>query len=196
MVIKPASSQKKEFDRFAPHPLQSWAWGEFRKKMGQKVERFLIAKNQKIIGSFQVFFYRLPYLPYTIGYFPKGLAPTKEIIKTLKKIGKKHQAILIKIEPNITKDEFPGFPGHAKKLRLIPGRPIFTRHTLVINLTKSENELMANFHPKTRYNIRLAQRKGVKIIEDNSPQAFEKYWQLTEETTQRQRFYAHNTFFL
>ena len=193
MVIRPASSsQKKEFDRLAPHPLQSWAWGDFRKKMGQKVERFLVIKNQKIIGSFQVFFYRLPHLPYTIGYFPKGLAPTKEIVKTLKKIGKKHQAILIKMEPNITKEEFPHFPQQAKKLKLISGRPIFTRHTLVIDLTKSESELMANFHPKTRYNIRLAQRKGVKIIEDNSPQAFEKYWQLTEETTQRQRFYAHN----
>jgi len=51
---------------------------------------------------------------------------------------------------------------------------------------------MNSFHPKTRYNIRLAQRKGVKIIEDSSEKAFEQYWQLMKETTKRQKFFAHN----
>jgi len=177
MLIKPVStSQKKDFDHLATHPLQSWDWGEFRKKMGQKVERF---------GSFQVFFHQVPHLPYTIGYFPKGPMPTKEIIDTLKKIGKKHQAIFIKLEPNIKKSQI-------SNLNLIPGKPLFTRHTMIIDLTETEEKLMANFHPKTRYNIRLAQRKGVKVVEDNSEKTFKKYWQLMKETTKRQRFFAHN----
>jgi lipid II:glycine glycyltransferase (peptidoglycan interpeptide bridge formation enzyme) len=46
-------------------------------------------------------------------------------------------------------------------------------------------------HPKTRYNIKVAQRHGVEVKEDNSDKAFERYWELTGETTRRQGFYAH-----
>ena len=46
-------------------------------------------------------------------------------------------------------------------------------------------------HPKTRYNIKVAQKHHVKVIEDNSEKAFKKYIELTEETTKRQGFYAH-----
>ena len=86
MLIKPvSSSQKKDFDRLATHPLQSWAWGEFRQKMGQKVARFGIFENQEMIGSFQLFFHQVPHLPFSVGYFPKGPMPTPLMIKTLKK---------------------------------------------------------------------------------------------------------------
>ena len=106
MLVKSIStSQKKDFDRFATHPLQSWDWGEFRKKMGQKIERFGIFENQKIIGSFQVFFHRIPHLPYTIGYFPKGPMPTSKIMDALKKTGQKNKAIFIKLEPNVEKSK-------------------------------------------------------------------------------------------
>ncbi|HJZ12319.1 MAG TPA: peptidoglycan bridge formation glycyltransferase FemA/FemB family protein, partial [Acidobacteriota bacterium] len=45
---------------------------------------------------------------------------------------------------------------------------------------------------KTRYNIGLAQRRGVRVSEDNSQQAFETYLRLTFETAKRQGFYAHD----
>jgi len=45
---------------------------------------------------------------------------------------------------------------------------------------------------KTRYNIKVAQKHGVQVIEDNSQSAFETYLKLTWETTERQGFYAHN----
>ena len=45
--------------------------------------------------------------------------------------------------------------------------------------------------PKTRYNIRLAEKKGVVIEEDNSDEAFEEFQKLTQETTSRQHFFAH-----
>lgn len=51
---------------------------------------------------------------------------------------------------------------------------------------------MKSFLPKTRYNIRLAQRQGVQVKEENSDKAFEKYLKLTKETSQRQKFYAHS----
>jgi lipid II:glycine glycyltransferase (peptidoglycan interpeptide bridge formation enzyme) len=77
-------------------------------------------------------------------------------------------------------------------LGLISGKPLFTKYTSIIDLTKTEDELMKGFHPKTRYNIRLAEKHGVTVREDNSPEAFEQYLKLLLETTHRQGFYAHN----
>ena len=50
---------------------------------------------------------------------------------------------------------------------------------------------MKSFSSKTRYNIRLAGKKGVTVKEDNSDKAFERYLELTSETVSRQGFYAH-----
>ena len=47
-------------------------------------------------------------------------------------------------------------------------------------------------HPKTRYNIRLAQKHGVKVEEHTDDQAFEIYLKLYFETTKRQNYHGHN----
>jgi lipid II:glycine glycyltransferase (peptidoglycan interpeptide bridge formation enzyme) len=77
------------------------------------------------------------------------------------------------------------------ELGLKPGKALFTPFTFQLDLTKPENELLAGMKPKTRYNIRLAQKKGVIVEENNSDEAFEAFQKLTEETTLRQHFYAH-----
>ena len=51
---------------------------------------------------------------------------------------------------------------------------------------------MKSFSSKTRYNIRLAQKHGVKVEINNSDKAFEKYLELTDETNKRQGFYSHS----
>jgi len=64
--------------------------------------------------------------------------------------------------------------------------------TLMLDLRVSEVELLNNFHPKTRYNIKLAEKKGVSIREGNSLADFEKFWQLMTETGRRDAFKIHN----
>jgi len=63
----------------------------------------------------------------------------------------------------------------------------------VLDIDKSEEELMKQMHSKTRYNIRVAKKHEVKIVFGNSQEAFHDYLKLLEETTQRQQFYAHNS---
>lgn len=70
--------------------------------------------------------------------------------------------------------------------------PLFTKFTYILDLTKSEDELLKQMHSKTRYNIKVAQKHEVEVKEDNSDNAFKKYIKLTEETTKRQGFYAHS----
>ena len=47
-------------------------------------------------------------------------------------------------------------------------------------------------HPKTRYNIKVAQKHGVKVEERTDDEAFELYLKLYFETTKRQGYHGHN----
>ncbi len=172
------------------HPLQSQAWGEFRKEWGNKIVR---------TDTDQVIFSKIPHTPWTIGTSLKGPMPTKKELQELREIGKKERAIFIKLEPNVVahplahpRGVLGRHPGGVLEKHCVKGRPLFTPTTFLIDLTKSEDELLNSFSSKTRYNIRLAQKKGVEVTEDNSDKAFEKYLELMRETVQRQNFFAHS----
>ena len=100
----PLDSDESLWNSLVSHPLQSWAWGEFRKSMGITVVRLLVLENEKPTDAWQVSFHRVPKLPYTIGYFPKGPTPDDFMIEELGKIGRKNNAIFIQIEPNVLSD--------------------------------------------------------------------------------------------
>lgn len=184
----------EEADRFiwnehVQHPLQSWEWGEFRSAMGIDVVRLIETKNKKIEQCWQLTFHRIPHSSWTIGYFPKGPSPSKAMLDHLTKLGKEKHAIFIQLEPNILASQsFNAIPN------LQPShRSLFTKYTFELDLTKSEDDLLKQFHSKTRYNIRVAQKHGIVIHEDETPQAFKAYLALNRETTGRQGFYAHST---
>ena len=188
--------EKDDFNKVVTHPLQSWEWGAFRQKTGVVVRRFGNFEKNKLVSGFQIFFHSIPKTPYTIGYLPKGPLPKPEDLLLLGDIAKNHNCIFIKLEPNIQVDTIKDFSpiNFARPFKNLrpSAKSLFTRYTFVLDLTKSEDELMKLMKDKTRYNIRLAQKKGVVIKEDNSETAFNRYLELTQQTTLRQQFYAHN----
>lgn len=201
MDIRPITlSEKEQFDAVVTHPLQSYEWGEFREKTGVKVIRRGFFDGEKLVSGFQLTIHNIPRTPWTIGYLPKGEMPTKELIAELKKIGKEENCIFIQLEPNREiesgklKMENAYNPRNYQfsTLNLHPAaHPLFTKYTFILDLTQSEEELLKNMHQKARYNIKVAQKHGVEIVEDNSDDAFAAYLKLTKETTTRQKFYAH-----
>jgi lipid II:glycine glycyltransferase (peptidoglycan interpeptide bridge formation enzyme) len=199
MIVRPVTLEEKDrFNAAAHHPLQTWQWGEFRKAQGQTVERWgMFDDNGELQHTLQVTFHSIPIFGGTAGYFPKGDAPTADMLGALKELGKRNNAVFIKMEPNVLALHDAVSP-FAKEEDLLeqagakPGRALFTPYTFVLDLTPTEDELMASFKNKTRYNIRLAERKGVTIIDDTSDQGLEDYLALLRETTQRQGFYAHD----
>lgn len=176
------------FNRAVNHPLQTFEWGQFRKKTGLEVYRRGEIANNKINNAYQITVHKTPNFPYLIGYFPKGDLPSKEIIEDLEEVGKENNISFIQLEPNILKDSSPKINDGLKK----SFHPLFTKYTFILDLTRTEDELLKNMHQKTRYNIRLSEKKGVKVEIDNSKKAFENYLKLTKETTKRQKFYAHD----
>ena len=180
-------SKKSEFNTVVSHPLQSYEWGEFRKRTGVKVIRKGLVRNKKIVEGFTLTLHKIPRTKLYIGYLPKGNSPTKELIEELEKIGKEENCIFIQLEPNV-RDQ--SLVISYKSLRPA-AHPLFTKYTFLLDLTKTEQELLAAMHSKTRYNIKVAEKHKVKVIEDNSKESFEQYLKLMVETTNRQGFYAH-----
>jgi lipid II:glycine glycyltransferase (peptidoglycan interpeptide bridge formation enzyme) len=198
MLLRPLRDDERSlYDSVVQHPLQSWGWGEFRKKTGVEVERIGFFDEGKLVSAAQVFFHPIPVIGGTAGYFPKGPMSDDEQLSAILQIGKRHNALFVKMEPNVAQpvggvsafDEIKKFlvSQNAK-----PGRPLFTKYTFQLDLHPSEEKLFAQLSSKTRYNVNLAFKKGVQIFENTTEQGMERHIEILAETTQRQAFYAHS----
>ena len=83
-----------EYNKHVFHPLQTWEWGEARKKTGVEVLRLGDGKN-----VFQLTFHSISYSQFKIGYLPRSVFPTKDVLDFLFDYGRKNKIIFIKIEP-------------------------------------------------------------------------------------------------
>ena len=161
--------------------LQSKNWLDFQKSLGRKVWQ---------IDSVNIIKHNLPlgksyfYSPRTEGDFL-----SKEFLTKLKKIADQENAIFFKIEPQKQINE-----NLLKKSGFIKGKDIQPRKTLILDITKTEKELLNQMHYKTRYNIRLAEKKGVEIrakSQKSKVKNFEEFWRLLQQTAKRGNFRTH-----
>ena len=87
--IIPDDFSSTEYNKQAFHPLQTWEWGEARKKTSVEVLRLSDGNN-----VFQLTFHRLPITDYRIGYLPRSVFPSKDILNFLSDYAKKNKIIL------------------------------------------------------------------------------------------------------
>ncbi len=67
----------------------------------------------------------------------------------------------------------------------------FMRHSLLLDLTQTEEQLFSNLHSKHRYNTRYARRKGVIVREEEGEHGFNVFYDLLRKTSEQQGFYIH-----
>jgi len=183
------ATNKDEWNKLAPHPMQSWDWGVAREKMGVKVVRVGTFSGDSLNASFQMTVHPVPFLQYKIGYLPRSTAPSKEILNYLFEYGRTNNLIYIKIEPNTLANS--NFKLQTSNLTKSP-TPLFPAWTQTLDLANSETELLAKMKPKTRYNVKLAQKKGVTVREMTTDEGFEIFIKLYFETCKRQHYAGHN----
>jgi len=157
------------------HLLQMGEWGELKRGFGWKPVR--IINNE--VGA-QILFRRLP-LGLTIGYMPKVVMSNElqeisnEFWKEVDSVCKQNKAIFLKIEPDTWSEEFI----------LHPSSFILSRHnvqpprTIVIPIDGNEETILSRMKPKCRYNIRLAEKKGIAIRSWDDISAFHEMMTVT-----------------
>ncbi|MDP3724005.1 MAG: peptidoglycan bridge formation glycyltransferase FemA/FemB family protein [bacterium] len=192
MVRVLTEDDRGSYDSAVSHVMQSWTWGEFREQTRIHVVRIgEFDKHQQFTSAMQMTLHPIPKTPWTIGYIPKGPMPSLEMVGLLRDVGEQHRCIFIQIEPNIEKNSESTSTLLTENLRPA-ARPLFTKFNFLLDLTPSEETILSAMHHKTRYNIRLAERKGVAITIASDKTAFDRHLMLYLETTRRQQYFGHD----
>jgi peptidoglycan pentaglycine glycine transferase (the first glycine) len=158
------------------HLLQMGEWGELKKDFGWKPVRLILNNG---IGA-QILFRRLP-LGLTLGYLPKPVFSNQlsvisdQLWKEVDVVCKKNHAVFLKVEPDAWDKDFNLPPATFKP----SNHNIQPPRTIMISIKESEEEILARMKPKCRYNIRLAERKGVNVRAWDDIQVFHEMMTVT-----------------
>lgn len=178
------------WNEVAHHPMQSFEWGQIRSKHGVEVVMLAMTNGDEEIFEevLLMTIHQIPKVGKAIGYVPKSQFPSEAMMQTVDEYAKKFNCIFVKFEPNIDVSTKVTIP---KIFRTSP-HPIFTKWNQVLCIeNKSEEELLASFHHKTRYNIKLAQKKGVIVREMSNNDGYKIFEKLYFETCRRQKYRGH-----
>ncbi|RIK30672.1 MAG: methicillin resistance protein [Anaerolineae bacterium] len=151
------------------HLLQTGEWGELKSAFGWKPVR-VISENVGV----QILFRKLP-LGFTIGYIPKANL-AESLWREIDSVCKQHRAIFLKVEPDLWNDQKR--ETWNLKLETSPHN-IQPPRTIIVDLTSDEETILARMKQKTRYNIRLAEKKGVTVRAWDDIESFHKMMLVT-----------------
>ncbi|MBI3763712.1 MAG: peptidoglycan bridge formation glycyltransferase FemA/FemB family protein [Chloroflexi bacterium] len=172
----------------SPHLLQTWDWGDFKTRYGWTAQRFIWERDGQTVAAASVLRRAVPassfLLPSSILYISKGplldwrnAELRREVLSGIETLARRERAIFVKIDPDVglgtgipqTESDRPDPLGAQLTAELARRgwRPsteqIQFRNTARLDLTRSEAGLLAAMKQKTRYNIRLADKKGVRV---------------------------------
>ena len=197
MISLRICENREEWDEFVleynGHPLQLWGWGETKAMHGWKAERlFAYDIDERIVGAAQVLVRRLPWPFKAIAYVPRGpviaLDKARDLLDALTNYTRsQYGAIVITIEPDWHEPQtLPKGWRKSSNTILIP-------QTLILDLSKSEDELLAPMSKKTRQYIRKSGgEEGVDVRQVKDREELEKCLQIYRLTAERAGFALHD----
>ncbi|MEK7519990.1 MAG: peptidoglycan bridge formation glycyltransferase FemA/FemB family protein [Patescibacteria group bacterium] len=176
--------------------LQSYDWGEFQKRFGHQVVRATVVDDAgmmlcaaTVVGCALPLGKRYWYLPFGPVVANAAVAQTvvSFLLEQLRRMVPPG-AIFVKAEP----DANARFSCAECGFRPSP-KTIQAQETIIADLSFPEEELLARMKQKTRYNMRLAARHGVKIItmEHKDRLDPETFLSLLAATAVRNKFRTH-----
>ncbi len=135
----------------------------------------------------------IPRTPFGIGYLPKGplldptnLALAAEVLAGIEKEARRQRCLFVKLDPDILASE-SAFVRLLEARGWQRGEPIQFPNSAALDLRPDEATLLAEMKSKTRYNIRLAERRGVSV-QAGGPEHFDSFYRMYAETSQRDGF--------
>jgi lipid II:glycine glycyltransferase (peptidoglycan interpeptide bridge formation enzyme) len=173
------------------HILQTLEWGRLKANFGWKPAWFVGEE-----AGAQVLFRKLP-LGLSIAYIPKGPVGKNwfSLLPDIEEYCKKERSIYLKIEPDLFIGDVsraPSVSAYDEYFMLnnytLSQESIQPPRTILVDLRGNEGEILSRMRQKTRYNIRLAERKGVEVCSSNN---ISEFYRLLKETAHRDGFGVH-----
>ncbi|MEI8249362.1 MAG: peptidoglycan bridge formation glycyltransferase FemA/FemB family protein, partial [Candidatus Taylorbacteria bacterium] len=195
-------------EAFDPNILQSGTpftqqsfYGTWQHNLKREVKRYVALKDTQIVAYFQLIVYPLikgkqyiyiPYGPVCTDSSPECIQALKDELAT---IAKKNNAVFVRL------DFSPVLPAEILK-KNFTSAPQSTYHSAYfqpryewfLSLNDSEDEILKKMHEKTRYSVRLAERKGIvcEIVTSDFEKYFETFYTLMAGTAERNGFSLHD----
>ena len=178
------------------HVLQSYEWGEFKRRLGWKPIRLVLERDGEVVGLGQFLAYNTAPVPGVLMYCTKGPwlpwddeEAVRVFFEGVRTVAGRIGAHTVKIEPEVLEQQKDvkdllgdtGFRKARYDLNL--------KTTLVVDLSLAEEDLLARMKGKTRYNVRLAARKGVEVVEPEFEEGFETFYEWMKATSERKEGY-------
>lgn len=165
------------------HILQTWEWGEFKRATtGWQPQRIAYQRDGEIVAMASVGVRQVG--PLRVMYISKGPALRYEdhallnaVLDHLQALARRQFAVWLKIDPDVI--AATGLPSESDDTPYLPGQAVIQtlsqrgwrfssdqvqfRNTITLDLTQSEDALLAAMSQNTRRKVRAAEKKGVTI---------------------------------
>lgn len=190
MTVRNATEDdRKKWDELVKDSfLQSWAWGEFQRELKVPFWRLVVEEDGAAKSVLLVVKREAP-LKQSWLYVPRGNLLGKSndrLIERVLELAREQGALFVRVDPVLIAEKNM-VDKHWRKAE----KEVQPQHTMVLNLQQSEEEMLGNMHQKTRYNIRLAKRKGVTVRFSLAEADMEKFIELAKEAEKRGVFRYH-----
>ena len=172
--------------------LQSPEYGKMNELLGDKVitsdfggvgHALMIVRNAK-----RGRYLEIPCGPLTDWSSKKSV---NAVFDEIKKVGKDEKCVFVRIRPQLENSE--------KNLKLLSDlglkkspMHLAAEHTVMLDLKKSEDELLADMRRQTRYEVRRAEKFGITVEKSDSEEIFKEFHKIQAATAKRQGFVPPN----
>lgn len=176
---------------------QSWTWGALQAEQGNAIRRVVLKEDDVPLACCQLIQYKRSFgMNYWVGvrgpvFLPGALPRIREIFQAflteLSRLDLSGYTLFFRLEPFLPAE----IGNKIMPIRMVRSYARSPAATRVLSLSKTEEELLAEMHAKTRYNIRVAEKNGVTVRVGDQPGDIEHFLRLTKETSERDAFTPH-----
>ncbi len=179
---------------------QSYEWGELAPHLDVEAMRIgVIDDNEALCAAMLVLIAQAPVLRRTYFYAPRGPvideadSPAMTVLLNFVKVeARKRGAFMLKVEPSVPDGDAQWLAAlHKRGFRPNP-YATHVRHEWVLDIRPDKKDILAGMKEKWRYNVRLAERKGVTVRQGQGQSDLDTFYTLYETTSERDQFFIHN----
>ncbi len=153
------------------HVLQSYGWGELKARWGWRVERLAWRQNGRALAAAQLLHRDIAATPFRIGYVPKGplvgaisdVGLWERVLTDIRSRASELGLSLVKIDADVPAAETAVLERWRDLGWRASTEQVQFPNTMRSDLTPGQEALLLQMKSKTRYNVRLASRRGVTV---------------------------------